>query len=135
MPPSTDPSDPRRLPRGRREWPRFLPADWVPAPPGFSPTEGVPKTDSTIWWRLQPGERGPDGKWIRRGIVHGGTCGRWPSGRTPPGWTYHTKPQVKEMLAQPKDFIPCPLCCRGWLWAIWPTEETGPRAWWPTDER
>lgn len=127
-----DPSDPRRP--DRREQPRRIPAGWQPYPPGVTPSMGVPTNDLVRWWRLQPGEHGEDGSWVRRGIVHGGTCARWPTGRAPAGWTWHTRPEVVAMLAQDADFIPCPVCCIGWLWAIWPREGTGPR-YWPTAER
>lgn len=127
-----DPSDPRQ-PK-RRQQPRQLPRDYVPAPPGFNASMGTPRDDTRVWWRLQPGERGPDGSWIRRGIVHGGTCSRWPTGRAPADWTYHNRAQAKAMLDQPQDYIPCPTCCVGWLWAIRPRQGLGPRDW-PTAER
>jgi hypothetical protein len=99
-----DPTDPRKPPR-RQEQARSIPPGWQPYPPGVNPSMGVPRDDRRLWWRLQPGQRGGGGGWVRRGIVHGGTCARWPTGRAPAGW----------------------------LWAIWPRQGTGPRDW-PTAE-
>jgi len=127
-----DPSDPRRPDRRRAPRPTAGPG-WTPYPGTVTPSRGTPHDDFTPWWRLQPGERGRDGVWVRRGIVHGGTCSRWPTGQAPPGWTWHTRPQVRAMLDQDADYIPCPVCCVAWLWAIWPRTGLGPRQF-PTAE-
>lgn len=77
----------------------------VPDPPTARPTFGAPRDDTRPWWRLQPG---------RPATLHGGTCIDWPAGRHPEGWTFHTRPEVKRLLARPDEVIPCPKC-RPWV--------------------
>jgi Family of unknown function (DUF6233) len=86
------------------------PADWLPDPPTVSPTHGVPARDDQPWWRLQPGRRGQDGQMLQPSVVHGGTCADWPAGRHPPGWTFHTRAEVKRLLDRPDEVVPCEKC-------------------------
>ena len=122
----SDPSDARQPNRRRTRADWQLPDGWIGYPPDVNPTRGVPRNDHTRWWRLQPGERRPDGTWARRNLVHGGTCGRWPTGKSPADWTWHNRADVKAMLAQPAGYIPCPGCCLPWITGIWPHDGTGP---------
>lgn len=93
-----DPIDPRT---GRARHPRHMPADWVPTPLHVRPASmAPPKDDDALWWRLQPGT--PP-------IVHGGGCADWPPGRAPRGWTYHSRTQVRQLLAD-GTAVCCPRC-------------------------
>lgn len=107
-----DPSDPR--PARRHPHPAVDQSDWLPDPPGAMSTHGVPRIDTVPWWRLQPGERDQDGRMVRRSVVHGGTCIDWPAGRHPRGWSFHTRPEVRRLLARPDEVVPCPKC-RPWI--------------------
>lgn len=89
--------------------------DWLPDPVAASPTRGVPWQGSIRpWWRLEPGERGDDGRMTRRSIIHGGTCARWRSGRHPPNWSFHPRDEVQRLLTRPDEVMPCPVC-RPWI--------------------
>lgn len=110
-----DPTDVRPpIPRHAQK-PRRFPDDWVPDPVGANGSMGPPTGDERIWWRLQPGVRGQDGRMAPRSITHGGTCVDYPAGQHPPDWSFHTRSQVREFLSRPDEVIPCPKCSIGWI--------------------
>jgi hypothetical protein len=107
MPDSSDP----RTGRGRQPQRRFVPADWVPTPIGVrAASMGPPHTEDGLWWRLQPGRRDGEGCMVRRSVVHGGSCIDWPPGRAPADWTYHSRAEVRRLLARPDEVVACPRC-------------------------
>lgn len=108
----SDPSDPR--PARRHPRPVVDRTGWLPDPPGAMSTHGVPRIDTVPWWRLQPGERDQDGRMARPSVIHGGTCVDWPVGRHPRGWSFHTRPEVRRLLARPDEVQACPKC-RPWI--------------------
>lgn len=116
-------NDPRRRYGPARA--RHRRADWLPDPITHHATAGPPRTDTGVWWRLWPGVK-ENGRFVRRSVLHGGTCRDWPPGRHPPGALFLNRVQAREALAHPDEVVECPLCRP--RWSINPTDwRQGPR--------